>query len=79
MYRPTFILLRNVILQRYYNAVTMKKTFRFVNAHLTVSNKGELANQNAVYRIIALECSLKAVPVGRRSGTVDPWYAVGRG
>ena len=30
-------------------------TFCFVTAHLTASNKGELANQNAAYKIIALE------------------------
>ena len=36
------ILLRKVILQRYYD-VTIK-TIRFFNAHLTASNKGKLAN-----------------------------------
>ena len=41
------ILLRNVILQRYYYDVTIKT--------LTASNKGELANQNTAYKIIALE------------------------
>ena len=48
------ILLNNVILQRYYCNITIK-TFYFVTAHLTASNKGELANQNAAYKIIALE------------------------
>ena len=33
------------------------KTFRFVNTHLTASNKNESANQNAVI-IIALEIGL---------------------
>ena len=42
---------RNVILQRCYYDVTIK-TFRFVNAHLTASNKGELANQNKCNRIM---------------------------
>ena len=32
--------------------------FRFVKAYLTASNKGELANQNAAYKIIALEFSM---------------------
>ena len=50
-----FVLLRNVILQRYYYDVTVK-TFRFGNARMTAWNKGELANQNAAYKIIALEC-----------------------
>ena len=58
MYRPIhLILLRNLILQRYHNDVTIK-TFRFDNAHLTAPNKGKIANQNAAYKIIALESSL---------------------
>ena len=48
------LLLRQVILQRYYYDVTIK-TFRFVYVHLTASNKGELPNRNAAYVIIALE------------------------
>ena len=48
------ILLRNVILHRYYYDITVK-TFHFVNAHLTASNKGELTNQNAAYKTIALK------------------------
>ena len=44
----------NVILQRNYYDVTIK-TFRFVNAHLTDAKKDELSNQNAAYKIIALE------------------------
>ena len=47
-------LLWNVILQRYFYHVTIKKIC-FFNAHLTASNKGESANQNAAYKIIALE------------------------
>ena len=44
-----------VILARYYATI---KTIRFVNAHLNASNKVELANQNAVYKIIAFELYL---------------------
>ena len=39
--------------KRHYD-VTLKK-FRFINSHLTASNKGESANQNAAYKIIALK------------------------
>ena len=39
--------------KRHYD-VTLK-TFRFINSHLTASNKGESANQNAAYKIIALK------------------------
>ena len=31
------------------------KTFPFVNAHLTASKEGELADQNAAFKIIALK------------------------
>ena len=48
-----FILLRKVILQLYFDVTII--TFGFGNAHLTNSNKSELANQNAAYKIIALE------------------------
>ena len=34
------------------------KTFCFVYVHLTASNKGELSNQNAAYKIIALESGM---------------------
>ena len=34
---------------------TLFFTISLVNAHLTGSNKGELANQNAAYKIITLE------------------------
>ena len=54
------ILLRNVILQRYYYDATLT-TFLFVHVHLTASNKGELTNQNAAYWIIALEFLFFAV------------------
>ena len=47
------ILLRNVILQRYYYDITIR-SFRFVNVHLIASNKGESANQKAAYKIIVL-------------------------
>ena len=43
-------MLRNIILQRYHDITV--KTFRFINAYLTAWNKGELANQNAAYKII---------------------------
>ena len=55
MYRPRSIFFENVILQPYY--ATMK-TIRFVNAHLNASNKAKLANQNALYKINALELNL---------------------
>ena len=55
MFRPIHLnLLRNFIFQRYHYDVTIK-TFCLVKAHLTASNKGELATQNAAYKIIALE------------------------
>ena len=50
-------------LQCYFYDVTMN-TFRFVNTHLTTSNKGELANENAAYKIIALECSFDCLKQG---------------
>ena len=51
MYWPIYLILsRNVILQRYHYDVTIKA---FVNVHLTASNKSELANQTATYKIIA--------------------------
>ena len=54
MYRPTsyFVETRHFakLLLRGHN-----KTFRFVNAHLTASKKGELAYQNAACKIIELE------------------------
>ena len=37
--------------------------FCLVKAHLTASNKGELANRNAAYKIIAVEFSM----TGKRS------------
>lgn len=50
------MLLSNDILQRYFYDVAIN-TFRFVNAQLTASNKDELhlANQNIVYKIIAIK------------------------
>ena len=48
--KRSLISLRKVIMQRSY-----LKTFLFVNSHLTASNRGELANQNTAYKIIALE------------------------
>ena len=45
------------MLQRYYYDVTIK-IINFVNAHVTAPNKGELAYENAAYKIIALEFSL---------------------
>ena len=51
------ILLRYIILQRYYYDVTIK-TIHFVYTHVTATNKGELAYENAAYEIIALEFSL---------------------
>ena len=44
-------------MQHYYDDITIK-TFCFVDAHLTASNKGKLANQNTAYKIIKLESDL---------------------
>ena len=41
----------------YHHDVTIK-TFLFESAYLTTSTEGELANQNAAYKIIALECQI---------------------
>ena len=52
------ILVRNLISQRYYiNYDLTIKTF--VDAHLPDTKKGELTNQNAAYKIIALEYRIK--------------------
>ena len=53
----------------YYYDVTMK-TFRFVTAHLTASNKAKLANQNAAYKITSLEWIITIVPAVRISRSV---------
>ena len=50
MYRATSHFVEK---HRYHYDVTIY-TFCFVNSHLTASNKGELDNQNAAYKIIAL-------------------------
>ena len=39
------------------------KIFRFVTTHLTASNKGELPNQNAAYKIIALELCFNTIEI----------------
>ena len=39
------------------------KKIRFVNALLTASNKGELANQNATYKLIALELYFNTIEI----------------
>ena len=53
--RTHLMLLRNFNLHCYHYD---NKTFRFVNAHLTASNKGELANQNTAYKNIPLELAV---------------------
>ena len=52
MYRLTsyFFFFRNVIFQRCYYDFTINNLFR-----LLASNKGKLPNQNAAYKVIALE------------------------
>ena len=55
MYRPMSYFVRKVILQCDFYDVTIKQ-FRFINAHFAASNYGILFNQNAAYKIIALEC-----------------------
>ena len=59
--------------------MTSQKIFRFVNAHLPASKKGELANQNAAYKIIALEYLIKGISpltinfcseIGRKYGSL---------
>ena len=54
------ILLRNVILQRYYYDITIR-SFSFVNVHLIASNKGESANQKAAYKIIVFELTYRSL------------------
>ena len=56
------VLFGNVILQHFYYNVTIK-LFRFVNALLTASNKGELANLNAAYKAIALKYPIDSLYV----------------
>ena len=46
--------------------MTSQKIFRFVNAHLPASNKGELANQNAAYKIISPPAKNFCSEIGRK-------------
>ena len=50
MYRPT-----SYFVEKTSFCSVIIKSFRFVHAHLTASNKGELADQNAPCKTIALE------------------------